>query len=133
MEAVLSEQKCQCGLQWAGAIGVGGGAGWRTRRIAESYDKEWYGAGDRDMVIHNGKTQFSVDRAGSFPRLSLIFFHSFLHRSFSILVQFFFTFYITSVFLTRLLSLLRIFPHSPSFTAQRSNSSNSLSPPSLLR
>ena len=50
MEAVLSEQKCQCGLQWAGAIGVSGSARWRTRRIAESYDKEWYGAGDRDMV-----------------------------------------------------------------------------------
>ena len=49
MEAVLSEQKCQCSLQWAGAIGVSGGAGWRTLRIAESYDKEWYGAGDRDM------------------------------------------------------------------------------------
>ena len=30
-------------------IGVTGGAGWRTLRIAESYDKEWYGAGDRDM------------------------------------------------------------------------------------
>jgi hypothetical protein len=55
MEAVLSEQKCQCDLQWAGAIGVSGGAGRRTRRMAKSYDKEWYGAGDRNMVIHDGK------------------------------------------------------------------------------
>ena len=51
MEVVLSEEKCQCGLQWTGVIGVSGGAGWRTRRIAECYNKEWYGAGDRDTVI----------------------------------------------------------------------------------
>ena len=86
METVLSEQTCQCDLQWAGAIGVPAGAGWGTRRIAECYNKEWYGAGDRDMVIYDGKD------AGSFVRLSLVFLHSFLHCSFSFDFLFFFFF-----------------------------------------
>jgi hypothetical protein len=55
MEAVPSGQNRRYGLQWAGAIRLSAGTGWRTRRIAESYDKEWYGAGDRDTVIHDGK------------------------------------------------------------------------------
>ena len=70
-----------------------------------------------------GRTQVSVDRAGSFVRLSLVFLHSFLHCSFSFDFSFFFMYLLTSVFLTRLLSL-SIFSHSPAFTAQRSNSSN---------
>jgi len=39
MEAILSEQKCQCGLQWAGAIGVSGGAGSQslTKRAIETW------------------------------------------------------------------------------------------------
>jgi hypothetical protein len=41
-EAVISEQECQCSLQWDWAVGVSGGAERKTRRIAEFYDKEWY-------------------------------------------------------------------------------------------
>jgi hypothetical protein len=113
MEAALSEQKCQCGLQWAEAIGVRGGAGWRTRRIAESYDKEWYGAGDRGVVIHDGKVA-SFCRSCRFVCSFIAHlppFFSFLHRSFS------FDFF-KNLFSSRLLSLHRIFPHSPAFTAQ---------------
>jgi hypothetical protein len=40
-EAVLSEQECQCSLQWAWAVGVELGNG--------------YGAGHRDVVIPDGQ------------------------------------------------------------------------------
>ena len=117
-------RNAQCDLQWAGAIGVGAGAGWGTRRIAESYSKEWYGAGDRDMVIYDGKDA-SFCRSHRFVCSFIARLPPFLPTLF-ILVRFFFFFMylLTSIFLTRLLSLLSIFSHSPAFTAQRSNSSN---------
>jgi hypothetical protein len=62
----------------------------------------------------------SVNGTGSFVRLSFIFLDH--PRS-----LFFYLLTLSLFFLTLLFLLVRMFPHSPAFTVQRSNSSNSLS------
>jgi hypothetical protein len=77
------------------------------------------------MVIHDGKDA-SFCRSCRFVCSFIAHFPPFLPTSI-ILVQILF------YLLTSGLLSLRIFSHSPSFTAQRSSSLNSLSPPSLFR
>jgi len=97
-----------------------GGAGWRTRRIAESY------AGDRDMEIHDGKDA-SFCRSCRFVCPFIAHLPPFLPTSI-ILVQLFFFFSSYNIcFSSHFSSLLRMFPYSPAFTEQLSNSSKSLS------
>ena len=108
-------------------------AGRRRRRIAESYDKEWYGARDRDVVIDDGckgRVQcLSTEQVRLFVYYSSSSIPSYIDHSRSIF------FFISELlfFLIYWLSLLGMFLHSPAFTAQRSNSSNSPSSPQLLR
>ena len=74
----------------------------------------------RPMMAVKGRRSVSVNRTGSFVRLS---------SSISSYI-FSFNFFISQplFFLTRLFLSLRMFSHSSAFTAQRSISSNSLSP-----
>jgi hypothetical protein len=69
--------------------------GRRMLEIAEFYDKEWYGAGDRDMVIHDGKDA-SFCRSCRFVCSFIVHLPTFLLTSI-FLVRFFFHL-ITSVF-----------------------------------
>ena len=87
-----------------GVSGVTGGErGWRTRRIAEF------------LVIHDGNLKDpSFCRSCRFVCSFIAHLPPFLPTSI-ILVQSFFLYLLTSVFLRLLLSLLRIFPHSPTF------------------
>jgi len=87
MEAVLSEQ---CGLQWAGAIGVQGGERARSQNLTTR------NAGDRDMVIHDGKDA-SFCRSCRFVCSFIAHLPPFLPTSI-ILVRFFF--YLITCFLT---------------------------------
>jgi len=106
--------------------------GRRRRRIVESYDKEWYGARDRDVVIDDG----CKGRAQCFCQLNrfvcpfIVHLSRFLPTS-SILIRFITI--IISFSSHFCFSLLRMFPHAPAFTVQSSNSSNSPSSLSLLR
>jgi len=88
-------------------------------------------AGDRDMVIHDGKDA-SFCRSCRFVCSFIAHHPPFLPTSIILVRLFFFSSY-NICFSSHLSSLLRMFPHSPAFTAQRSNSSNSLSLPLLLR
>ena len=105
---------------------VSGGAGRRMRTIVESYDKEWYGADDRDTVIYDGKAA-SFCQSCTFACFvyrsssSIPFYTDHSHSIFLSLI------YVTSVFLPCSCSLLPMFSHSPTFTVQQSNSSSALS------
>jgi hypothetical protein len=88
MEAVLSEQKCQCGLQWAGAIGASGGVGGK-RAGSQSLTTRNGMERARDMVIHDGKDA-SFCQSGRFVGSFIVDLPPFLPTSIILVQSFFF-------------------------------------------